>query len=250
MHPILFKIGPITIYTYGFFLALGILLAYRVGKKRATEVNIERSLFFNLFFWALISGFIGARIAFIVLNWVELKTDPLRMLLDRGGFIFFGGVFLALISLFLFSRKYQIRFLKVTDLFALVLPLGQSLGRIGCFAYGCCYGIPTQSWLGLEFPINSPAGAMETKIIPTQLISAGFLFLLFIFLFKLRNRVRLGKLTGYYLLFYALFRLIIEFFRGDSVGFFLFLPAPQWISLLTIFLAIYILSRSPGNNPK
>ncbi|MCF7874000.1 MAG: prolipoprotein diacylglyceryl transferase [Candidatus Omnitrophica bacterium] len=248
MHPILFKIGPITIYTYGFFIFLGVLSGYLVSKKRAQEVGIKKEFFSNIFFWTLIIGFLGARIFYIFVNWQIFIKAPLTIALSRSGFVFYGGVVFGLLSIFVFAKKYKIEFLKITDIFALIIPLAHSLGRLGCFFYGCCYGLPTQSFLGIKFPIESPAGRLETTVIPTQLISAGFLFILFLFLFTFRNKInKIGSLSSYYLLIYSSFRFIIEFFRGDPRGFFLIFSTSQWISLILIFLAIIILGKKRSN---
>ncbi|MCF7870877.1 MAG: prolipoprotein diacylglyceryl transferase [Candidatus Omnitrophica bacterium] len=247
MHPILFKIGPVTIYTYGFFVFLGVLFGYLISQKRAKESGIDKQQFSNIFFQALIAGFIGARIVYIIINWQYFLNEPLNILFSRSGFVFYGGIIFGIFSIFLSSKKYKIKFLKITDIFALAIPLAHSFGRIGCFFYGCCYGLPTQSFLGIKFPLDSPAGSWDAKVIPTQIISAVFLFILFVFLFKVRNKAKSpGKLTGYYLLIYGFFRFIIEFFRGDPRGFFFVFSTSQWLSLLLIFLASIILNKKSG----
>ncbi len=247
MYPVLFKIGPITIYTYGFFVFLGVLFSYLICKKRAGEVGIDKKVFSNIFFWALISGFIGARLVYLITKWQYFIEEPLSLILNRSGFVFYGGVIFGLVALVFFAKRYKIKFLKITDLLALGAPLGHALGRIGCFFYGCCYGIITESFLGIQFPNSSPAGLEGVKVVPTQLISSGFLFILFLFLFTVRKKIRgIGRLTGYYLFFYALFRFIIELFRGDPRGFFLILSTSQWISILVIFFAIIILGKKQG----
>jgi phosphatidylglycerol---prolipoprotein diacylglyceryl transferase len=244
MHPILFKIGPVTIYTYGFFIFLGVLFGYLISRKRAKEVGVDRQQFSNIFFWTLITGFLGARITYIIVNWQVFIKAPLEIGLGRSGFVFYGGVIFGLLYLFLFTQKHKIKFLKITDIFALGVPLAHGFGRIGCFFYGCCYGKITNLWIGIKFPPGSPAGLENARIIPTQLISAGFLFILFLFLFAIRNKItQIGKLTGYYLFVYSLFRFIIEFFRGDPRGLFLIFSTSQWISILIIFLAIIILGK-------
>ncbi|MCF7872719.1 MAG: prolipoprotein diacylglyceryl transferase [Candidatus Omnitrophica bacterium] len=244
MHPILFKIGPITIYTYGFFIFLGVLSGYLISQKRAKEVGVDRQQFSNIFFQTLITGFLGARITYIIVNWQVFIKAPLEITLSRSGFVFYGGVLFGFFYLLFFTQKHKIRFLKITDIFALGVPLAHAFGRIGCFFYGCCYGKITTSWIGIKFPLGSPAGLKNTRVIPTQLISAGFLFILFLFLFTVRNKItRIGRLTGYYLFTYSLFRFIIEFFRGDPRGSFLVFSTSQWISIFFAFLAIIILSK-------
>ena len=110
--------------------------------------------------------------------------------------------------------------------------IAHAFGRIGCFLAGCCYGKETDSWIGVQFP------HLHEKVIPTQLIESGFLFLLtgillvliLVFNFKYTFIVYLGA--------YSVFRFIIEFFRGDPRGNFLgiFSPSQVW----SIFIWIII----------
>lgn len=245
MYPVLIKIGPIEIYSYLFFIVLGAFFAYLIGKKRAAELGISQEIFLRLFFWSLVSALGGARVTSLLINWGQFQKAPFELFFSPAGFVFYGGLASTLVCIFFAAKKYKIKFLKATDLFALLAPLAHSFGRLGCFLNGCCYGITTQSWLGIKFPPGSQAGAFKTEIIPTQLISAFFLFTLFLFLFILRNKIKtIGKITGIYLLFYSLFRLSIEFYRAEPRIFFLFLPVAQWISLVVFFIAVTLLKKN------
>lgn len=244
MFPILIQIGPFTLYTYGFFLFTGVIFAYLLGKKRAQEVKIEKKVYGQLFFWALLAGIIGSRAGYIIINWQRFQESPFEMILNRGGFAFFGGLILALIFLLFLAKKNRINFFKITDLFSLCMPLAHAFGRLGCFFNGCCHGIPTQSWLGVKFPLNSAARLPEVKVIPTQLIEAIFLLFLFFLLYRLRPKMKkTGMLTAGYLIGYSFFRFIIEFFRDDAQIFFNFLSVAQLISVGALLLALIILKR-------
>ncbi len=177
---------------------------------------------------------------------------------EEGGITFLGGAISAIISfslLFWFLLKEKRLELR-TYLNVLVggIVIGHAFGRIGCFCAGCCFGEMTDSFLGITFPEgsapfeyalkhyldlgktidNAKALALETKFLPTQLIEAGFLFILF----GVLNLIKKYQFEVY-LLSYGIFRFILEFFRADDRGslFGIFSPS-QWLSLLLIVSSI------------
>jgi phosphatidylglycerol:prolipoprotein diacylglycerol transferase len=221
MHPILFKIGPLTIYTYGFFVFLGVVCGYIAAQREAMRKGFSAAFFSNLAITVIICAFLGAKILYVFIEWDRFLESPLAML--RSGFVFYGGIIAGLICLWGLAKKYRIGFLRLTDTLSAGVPLGHAFGRIGCFFYGCCYGRPTHSWIGVRFPQDSPAGALEVAVIPTQLISAAALFVLFFVLWAVRKKLAIdGQVTFLYLFIYGIFRFSIEFFRADPRGFLLF----------------------------
>lgn len=243
MYPVLFKLGPITIYTYGMFVTLGVAAGYFVCRGEADKEGIPRQVFSNIFFWVLVTGFIGARIAYILIEWERLLANPFGVIFSRSGFVFYGGA-LGILSGFILTRKYKINFLKFADIIALGIPLGHSLGRIGCFFYGCCYGKPTTSGLGVLFPPESAAGLSGVKVIPTQLISAVVLLLIFYLLLFLKKRRKFnGQILLSYVFLYGIFRFIIEFYRGDPRGEFFTLSTSGFISLILVAVSIIFYLR-------
>ncbi|MCD6228047.1 MAG: prolipoprotein diacylglyceryl transferase [Candidatus Omnitrophica bacterium] len=216
MHPILFKIGPITIYTYGVLVFLGVVAGYFFSLVQVKKEGIDKKDFSDIVFWSLIWGFIGARIFYILLNFKFFLRDPLGIGLSRAGFVFYGGVFFGLGAFYILTRKRNLDFLKLADILVLALLLGHAIGRIGCFSYGCCYGKPTSSWIGIKFPPSSPAGSLGTKVIPTQLISSLALLCIFLVLWSKRKKTSFkGEIFSLYFILYGIFRFIIEFYRGD-----------------------------------
>ncbi|MFH1504378.1 MAG: prolipoprotein diacylglyceryl transferase [Candidatus Omnitrophota bacterium] len=221
MYPILFKIGPITIYTYGVCVFLGVVAGYLVGGRLARKEGLDGDVFSNILFWALIWGFLGARVFYVLVEWRSLLDNPIEVIFSRSGFVFYGGVIFGLGYLYLTAKKQKINFLKLADILVVSLPLAHAFGRIGCFFYGCCYG----SVLG----------------IPVQLVSSGFLLLLFCLLLFLKKKAKFtGQITAYYLIFYGIFRFIIEFSRTDPRGQVLFLSTSQFISLILMVGGIFL----------
>ena len=244
MFPIFFKLGPITIYTYGVFVFLGVIAGYFVCKGGAKKQGIPEKVFSNIFFWALIWGFLGARLIYIFVEWDYFLDNPLSVILSRSGFVFYGGVVSGILTVIFLAKKYKINLLKTADIAALGIPLGHGLGRIGCFCYGCCYGKPTDLSWGILFPPESPAGLCGMKVIPTQLISALFLFLIFVFLLVLKRYKKFdGQILLSYGICYGIFRFIIEFYRGDPRGKVFLLSTSQFVALGVIIVSILFFFR-------
>ncbi|MCK4917956.1 MAG: prolipoprotein diacylglyceryl transferase [Candidatus Omnitrophica bacterium] len=244
MHPILCKIGPLTLYTYGLFVFLGVSLSYFICSREAKKQKIDSDIFSNIFFWLLIMGFLGARIIYIFVEWKGFLNDPFSLIFNNSGFVFYGGVIFGIGTLWYLSRRYKIAILKLADILALGVPLAHSLGRVGCFFYGCCYGMASNSFFGVLFPPDSPAGYLGVKVIPIQLISSFFLFIIFCFLMFIKRKKKFqGQLAILYIFLYSVFRFCVEFFRGDSRGNVYYLSTSQFISVIMIFLSIYLFKQ-------
>ncbi len=244
MFPILFKLGPVTIYTYGVFVFLGVVASYLVCRNQVDKEGVSREIFSHIFFWSLIWGFLGSRIAYILVEWRWFLSNPLSVILSRSGFVFYGGIISGILTVFVLAKKYKINRLRSLDIGALSIPLGHALGRIGCFCYGCCYGKPTDSSWGILFHPESPAGLFGEKVVPTQLISALFLFLLF-FLLMILNKYKKsdGQILLSYGICYGIFRFIIEFYRGDLRGEVFSLSTSQLAALIVIIISIFFFFR-------
>lgn len=251
MHPILFKIGSINIYTYGFFVFLGILSAYLFLVKEFKREGISLVIAEDLFFWVIIISMVSARLTFILLNFNEFINSPLSFLFSGSGFVFYGGFIGGLITGIIFLKKKKLPILRILDVVSPAIPLGHSLGRIGCFSYGCCYGKPTTSFWGVLFPPDSPAGMTGLPVIPTQLISSFFLLVIFVILLLVRDRkIFRGGVFVTYLFLYGIFRFLIEFIRGDERGFFWIFSISQWLAMGFIILSLFLTLKLKSSSPE
>ena len=240
MYPILFKAGPLTIYTYGVFVLLGVVSGYFVSLQQAKREGLDKGIFSHILFWTIVFSFIGARIFYVLVDLPLFLGDPLGVILSRAGFVFYGGLVTGVISLYILTKKHRTNFLQYADIISLGIPLGHSLGRLGCFFYGCCYGKPTDLFMGILFPAGSPAGSPGLKVIPTQLISAFFLLVIFFILLFLKKRRRfVGQIFLSHLILYGIFRFIIEFSRGDPRGEILFLSVSQFLAVILIGVSFF-----------
>jgi len=227
MHPILFKFGPVTIYSYGTMLALAFLLIIQLVSKKAEKSNISPQIILDVSLIILISSVAGARIAFVLKNFVYYKDNlPEIILFNRGGLFFFGGLITAIITAAIYLKAKKIFIWKMADIFALYIPLGQALGRIGCFLNGCCYG--KESTLPWAFLLPNQLCLAH----PTQIYSSLGGVILFIILSLLYPKKKFdGEIFISYLFLYSIFRFSIEFFRGDHPVFAYYLTGSQWVCL-------------------
>ena len=153
----------------------------------------------------------------------------------RGGLVFYGGMLGALIGVVIFIRMFKVDFNLYRNIVMPGIILFSAFGRVGCFLTGCCYGKETDSVIGVVFR-NAAIADHPVKLIPTQLIEAVFdLLLVVLFIYLGRSKKLDDYLIRLYLVIYAVFRFILEFFRGDSIrGFFLGLSSSQWISIIIL----------------
>ena len=140
-------------------------------------------------------------------------------------------------AMLIYCIKHKEDYFLLSDIILCLLPLGQSIGRIGCFFNGCCYGREYDGILSVKYIING----VEKRIVPTWFIESFFCFALFLFLFRcIPFRIK-GLTTSLYMMFYSLFRFIIEFFRGDDIrGIYFGISVSQYISILLFIFGIII----------
>jgi len=250
MHPTFLHIGGFELASYGLMTALGYAAASFYLLPRAKKINIDADTFWNLIFIIFAGALIGAKLMFIVLHWGDMGATFSDRFINvfknfRYGFVFFGGVILAISGVMWYIRRKKLPMLKTMDFMIVGLPLGHALGRIGCFLAGCCYGKPTTMPWGVTFTDPHslvPDHLLGVALHPTQLYESALNLLLFIFLhFSYKKPHKDGKILAQYLVFYGLMRFSIEFFRGDfRGGFFLGMSPSQLISLGTCLAALLI----------
>ncbi len=227
MHPILFEIGPLTVYSYGAMLALAFVVGIWLATRQARREKVPANTMLDLSLVALITGIIGARILFALLNLDYYSKHPFESIMFwQGGLIYSGGLILGTLCAILFLKVRRLNIWKVIDIYAPSLAIGQAIGRIGCFLNGCCFGRPV-SW-GIKFPPGSMASYEQFSqgliksvneyslpVHPTQLYSSLNALIIFLILILVRRRKRFnGELFWLYLFLYAITRFGIEFLRG------------------------------------
>lgn len=238
MHPILVKLGPFTIHTYGFFVAVGFLVGVSIMQRLGKKDGIDPQRMVDLAVWSLLAGFLGARLLFVWTRWSSFMAEPLEIFkVWEGGLVFFGGLITGIPFVAYYVRKHRLPLWKVTDIFFIAIPIAHAFGRLGCLSAGCCYGKPTESSFGVV--LNSDLVDVHLRGIPlhpTQLYEAFALVVLF---FGLRwvyaHKKFDGQVTVTYLMAYPIIRSIVEVFRGDLIRGFVIdgiLSTSQFISIL------------------
>jgi phosphatidylglycerol---prolipoprotein diacylglyceryl transferase len=246
MHPILFQFGAITIYTYGVLVAAGVVLGLFYARRQAPRAGLNPEKVWNMGIYCVLIALLLAKIWLVFGEWNYYAAHPRDIFsiatFESGG-TFYGGVLGAILTLVLYSYFQKMPLLAVLDTFAAALPLGHAIGRLGCFAAGCCWGKPTSVPWGITF--TNPAAAqvagtpLGVHLHPTQLYESAAEFLNFGILVWLGKRQTFrGQMLGTYFLLYGVERGTIEFFRGDPGRTMLFHNSFSLMQLVSIFLVL------------
>lgn len=224
MHPVLFQFGSITLYTYGLFVGLGFLAAVYFASYRAKKEGIPQDKITDLFVVILASSILGARFLYVFINFNEFKSDFFAVFkIWNGGLVFYGGFIAALISAFLFIKLSRLPLGRVADITAPAVAIGHTLGRIGCFFAGCCYGKVCELPWAVTFEDKASLAPLHINLHPTQLYESISNLILFFILILVDKRKKYDGMTFWvYIFLYGLLRSFIEIFRGDPRGNFIF----------------------------
>ncbi|MBI3737251.1 prolipoprotein diacylglyceryl transferase [Candidatus Sumerlaeota bacterium] len=276
MYPILFHIGGFIVPTYGLMIMIGAILCVWVALRRAPQVGVSQDAIYDLAFVALISGFVGARLLFIIVEFYNFPGTPLEFLkqlpsfiFSRSGFIFLGGLGGAIPAVLYYIRRNNLPMWDIGDIGGPSVALAHAFGRIGCFLAGCCYGgvCPKDSplsFLAIRFPaVRDAKGVLQfswayqdhlerglidkssefsAAVYPSQLFESAANFLIFAALMLLwRRRKFSGEIFASYLMIYGATRFSLEFLRGDTDrGIYFGFSTSQWLSAVLITAGIII----------
>jgi len=227
MHPYL-RLGDWVVEAYALFFILGWLAGGAVfyGEVRRRGWPLDKLLFAmaGCIFGAVAGALVGGVLFF---DWPQVVSR--LSTLELVGKSVVGGVAGGYVGVEI-AKKLVGYPHSTGDAFALAIPLGHAIGRIGCFLGGCCFGSPTTVPWAVRYPSGSlphlaqiarseiaPDERMSLPVHPTPLYELGFDLVLFVALFALRDRLRIrGNLFRLYLFAYAIFRLALEMIRADS----------------------------------
>lgn len=284
-----FQVESIPLHVYGVMMATAFIVGIGLSTREARHQNLPSvplygkdgkalvdekgrrlvltasELVSDLTFYLLIAGLAGARLLYIMTRWdAEYSHSPAKIFrVWEGGLVWYGGLIGAFFVSWWFVRKHRISFWPYADLLVPVVALGHGIGRIGCFAAGCCFGNPAlESFpLSVQFPAGSPAfndhvamGLIEraaqfsAPVYPTQIMEAIGECTIFFLLLFIRSRKRFhGQVVLAYFFLYPILRVVMEMFRGDKIrGFFFQWPSKEHTMLLSTSQGVSILMALGG----
>ncbi|HOP65592.1 MAG TPA: prolipoprotein diacylglyceryl transferase [Bacilli bacterium] len=224
MNPILLDLDFIIVRWYSVFILVAVLLGISLAIMEAKKFKISTDFIFNLSFWTIMFAYIGARLYYVIFNWSYYSQNFWEVFqVWKGGLAIHGGIIFGLLTILIYTKKYQVRTLKFTDIVVPGVILGQAIGRWGNFFNSEAHGAATT----LEFlqKLKIPNFIIEGMNIggiyyqPTFLYESLWCLLGFIILVIVRRikYIKVGQITSLYLMWYSLGRFFIEATRTDSL---------------------------------
>jgi phosphatidylglycerol---prolipoprotein diacylglyceryl transferase len=234
MIPILFKIGPLRVGSYGVMVAIAFLTCIWLLRKELSRKNFSPDWANNIVIVAAITGIIGSRVYFILEYFDEFLQDPFSMIFSGSGLTWYGGFILATVAVIITLRKLPAPTLVLADLTSPLLLLGYGIGRIGCFLAGDGdYGPPSD----LPWAMAFPKGLVPTDVPvhPTPIYETIFSIFLFSILWRFRKRdYPAGTMLGLVFIFYGIERFVTEFWRVNPKVIGGWMSMAQILSILAI----------------
>ncbi len=220
MIPILFRLGPFQVHSYGVMLAIAFLLGTWWSMRAAGRRGIDPDRVASLVAWILISSIVGARLHFVLGHPGSFSSPVDFFRIWEGGLTLYGGLIAAIVVSFVYLRRHRIPFLPIADAVAPALAFGEGFTRIGCFLNGCCFGAACggASPLCIRYPKDSYAAEAlgNIPVYPAQLFLSAGMFAVFFLLYRMdrnRDRHRSGMIFGSYLILQGIVRYVVDFFR-------------------------------------
>lgn len=246
MNPVAFELFGFEIRWYSLLILIGVLYSFFAIMREAKKFKISTDFIFNMFFWTIIIGIIGARLYFLVFNWSWFGSHLNEIWqIWRGGLAIHGGIIFGLITINIYCRKYDMKTLKILDMVVVPLILAQAIGRWGNFFNSeACGPATTLNHLNSlhipNFIINGMQGNgvyyTPTFYYESLWCLLGFIILMIAKRFKF---IKVGQLTSIYLIWYSIGRFFIESARTDSLTLLGFKVA-QLVSLIMIGVGVVI----------
>jgi len=241
MYPYpIFTLFGLDVYLYGVMIATGMLgcffTLWGFSKKKGISQDLVDFIFYDGMA-AIAIGFVGATLVQSVLNYLKNPEGGFEV----GGMSFMPGFICGALAFFgiylLWRKKLKSRMTDILPLLPSCVLIAHGFGRIGCFFAGCCYGAPTDFFLGVVFPRGSHAYLNGAARHPTQLYEATFLFLAYGILSYLYLKRNFKHTLSAYFCSYAVFRFLIEFVRDDERGANILGLSPSHFWSIWLFLA-------------
>ncbi len=260
MYRILFTIGSFPIYSYGVMLALAFITGILFAMKEAKRIGENPERILDISLYVILGAILGGRLGYVIFHLDYYLKSPITMLYFRqGGLSFLGGFVIAFFLCWLYVKRTKISFWKFADIASPSIAMGIGIARIGCFLNGCCFGRVSENY-GIKFPslhmppvylqqlkdgLIASGSSCTLPVIPTQLYSSLYAFLIFFILLWMK---KYKKYDGYlflnFLVLYSMSRFTIEFFRfyGDNYKIFNYFTVTQTILLGVVLISLVFMN--------
>jgi len=217
LDPVILTLGPLQMRWYGLMYVVGFIAGFFVLRKLSREkiLKLNEEQIDGLLFYIFVGLFIGARVLYVfVYNWDYYSQHLMESIAFwKGGLSFHGGLLGFVVAFILFSRKHKISFWNISDGACVAAPIGIAAVRIGNFINGELFGRPTDGTWGIVFPGGGPMPRHPSQLYESFLEG----LVLFTLMFLLRGKLKEGRLSALFLIFYGIFRFSLEFFRQPDV---------------------------------
>jgi phosphatidylglycerol:prolipoprotein diacylglycerol transferase len=246
MYPVIVRVGPVTIYSFGLMMALAFLVAGVVVTRELGRKGLDPAHGSAVVFWAAVGGLIGARLWVIADDLGAFLAAPLDFVFSGAGFVWYGGLLGGLVAVTWYTRRHGLPWLATADSIAVALPLGHAIGRIGCQLAGDGdWGTESTLPWAMAYPNaivgwDYPSGA---RVHPTPVYETLLYGLVFAALWRIRTRLtQPGAMLALYFVLGGAARFCVEFVRIAPRVLF-GLSSAQVTSLVLIAVGVALLSR-------
>lgn len=246
INPVAFHLGPLPVNWYGIIIGVGIVVAYILAQKESVRRGLDEEFIADLLIWAVPISILSARVYYVAMKWDYYSVNPGRIIeIWNGGIAIHGALIGAFITAYIFTSKRKVSFLRLADIAAPSILIGQIVGRWGNFINQEAYGGPVSrdfleslflpNWLIEQMYIKEDG----TYVHPTFLYESlwnlvGFIILLFARKWNWRR----GEMFFFYLIWYSFGRFFIEGMRTDSLYLVGDLRSAQVVSIIGIAVGV------------
>ena len=249
MNPEIFSIGYLSIRWYSVLILVGILIAFYLATKESKKFKLPDDFIFDMGFWVVIFGILGARLYYVLFNFSYYKANILEIFkVWNGGLAIHGGIIAGLITMIVYCRIKKVSVLRTMDIAAPSVLIAQAIGRWGNFfnseAHGPITTIETLHKLHIPGFIIKGMKIDGIYYHPTFLYESIWCIVGFIVILLIRKYykyLKSGQLSCVYFMWYSVGRLFIEYLRTDSLMLGKFKIAQLVSIILFLFGLIYFI---------
>jgi phosphatidylglycerol:prolipoprotein diacylglycerol transferase len=242
LEPNLFRIGPFLITWHGVFAVLGILAAARLGLWLLGKEGIDVTRGADGVAWMVVLGLVGARLLYVWENFQQFSGNLLRIFaITEGGISQWGGLFGAMVGVYVWSRRAAISFWAIMDAAGAATMIGLAIGRIGDVINGEHHGTPTSAPWGVEYvnadTLGQPGQVVHPEVAYEMILTLVLFGAILPFHQRLKKTLPVGVLGLVYLGLYGVGRFFLSYYRTDPAVF-AGLRQAQLASLLMAVIAV------------